>query len=429
MRRRRLARCLLLVVSLSSCGRDSNFLGYERLPVVTGAPEPSGSSDASSDSPPDMERADAGASGHGQTNHFNEVLGVTDAEVLERLNAGFDQLFYGDKNNEAIYYEVDDGAYIYDVLHGDTRMDALGYGMMVCVQLDHQKEFDNIWSYALEHLRYGAGPAAGYFHPICPLSGGECSSGHSRLGLFFAVTALLFAEKRWGDSGRFSYSEEAREQLRLMREKEVENDGIVDGVTNLFHEETALPARLSDEEWEVSTSAIMPAFFSVWADHEDDPFWERAADAGRELLIRAAHPRTGLFGEVTALDGTYPLGDETQFRDSSYVVFLALALDYSWNGPNTELEDVANRVIRFFSKFGDSYVAEYTLAGSQSNSLGSWALVAMNGSLAGIATVGEREEFVRRVWKAEIQRGTIRFFDGINQLMSLMYLGGQFRRY
>ena len=90
---------------------------------------------------------------------------------------------------------------------------------------------------------------------------------------------------------------------------------------------------------------------------------------------------------------------------------------------------MANRVIRFFSKFGDSYVAEYTLAGSQSNSLGSWALVAMNGSLAGIATVGEREEFVRRVWKAEIQRGTIRFFDGINQLMSLMYLGGQFRRY
>lgn len=422
------ARGLLILLSLSSCGRDTNFLGHERLPVTAGTSSTDSSSETTSpDSHSGTEGPDAGRSA--ATNHFREVLGYSDEEVLERIEEDFQQLFHGDKANEAIYYEVEDGAYIYDVLHDDTRMDALGYGMMVSVQLDHQAEFDNIWNYALENLRYSSGPAAGYFHPICPLSGAECSGGHSRLGLFFAVTALLFAQNRWGDSGRFDYLEHAREQLRLMREKEAENDGIVEDVTNLFDAETALPARRINDEWEVPTAAVMPAFFSVWADRDEEPFWDRAADAGRELLIRATHPRTGLIGEVTAIDGTYPQGDETQFRDSSYIVFLALALDHSWNGPDAELEQIANRVVRFFSKFGSSYVAEYTLAGAQTNHLGSGALVAMNGTLAGIATVSEREAFIRSVWEAEMQRGMIRFFDGINQLMSLIYLGGQFRQY
>ena len=59
----------------------------------------------------------------------------------------------------------------------------------------------------------------------------------------------------------------------------------------------------------------------------------------------------------------------------------------------------------------------------------SGALVAVNGALAGIATIAERERFIRVVWNEEPDEGVYRFFDGVNHLLALLFLSGKFRAY
>ena len=49
------------------------------------------------------------------------------------------------------------------------------------------------------------------------------------------VTALIFAHDRWGSTaGRVDYEAGAVDLLTVMRHKEDENGGIVDGVTDTF---------------------------------------------------------------------------------------------------------------------------------------------------------------------------------------------------
>ena len=59
------------------------------------------------------------------------------------------------------------------------------------------------------------------------------------------VTALIFAHDRWGSTtGPVNYEAGAVALLDVMRHKEDENGGIVDGITNTFDSTTALPYHL-----------------------------------------------------------------------------------------------------------------------------------------------------------------------------------------
>ena len=60
-------------------------------------------------------------------------IGISDAQVEERLSQLISTFFYDEK--ERLYFPVgDDMAYIEDTGNNDARTEGMSYGMMLCVQ-------------------------------------------------------------------------------------------------------------------------------------------------------------------------------------------------------------------------------------------------------------------------------------------------------
>ncbi|PJF26819.1 MAG: glycoside hydrolase, partial [Phototrophicales bacterium] len=101
------------------------------------------------------------------TGEYRNILaewGLTDEEIQARIDETFQQLFYGDDNNERVYYELgDDMAYIADINNNDIRTEGISYGMMITVQMDKKAEFDRLWKWAYTHMYHKEGPWKGYF--------------------------------------------------------------------------------------------------------------------------------------------------------------------------------------------------------------------------------------------------------------------------
>ncbi|MFD1903068.1 glycosyl hydrolase family 8 [Paenibacillus rhizoplanae] len=96
-------------------------------------------------------------------NLFKE-FGKSDAEIDAKVNAAFQQLFYGDNDTQRIYYPVGtDMAYILDKASNDVRSEGMSYGMMIAVQLDKKAEFDRLWKWAKTYMQNTSGTQQGYF--------------------------------------------------------------------------------------------------------------------------------------------------------------------------------------------------------------------------------------------------------------------------
>jgi oligosaccharide reducing-end xylanase len=246
----------------------------------------------------------------------------------------------------------------------------------------------------------------------------------------YVVTALLFAEGRWGNSeGVLDYGAQARGYLDVMLNKEELSGGVVQGVTNLFDRDVLLPKHIpvEDSDNQVGVGSVLPAFFEVWGMVTDEPFWFEAAQRGREFLQESAHPETGLSPARTDYSGI-PLPDEDIFNESTYGVGLANALDFLWWGVDVGQVDLADRRTSYFANYpSNPYPSIYKIDGQPLNDTPSGALVAHNGATAAIATISEREGLVRRVWETPMPQGLYRFFDGINQMQALLVLGGYYR--
>ena len=111
------------------------------------------------------------------------------------------------------------------------------------------------------------------------------------------LTALIFAHDRWGSTTTIDYETEALELLNVMRHKEDENGGVVDGVTNTFDVSSGLPFTVPTDVAAAQSfgrpSIVMPAYYDLWAQATGDAFWTRAAAASRDYWRRTANPTTG----------------------------------------------------------------------------------------------------------------------------------------
>jgi len=59
-------------------------------------------------------------------NLFRTLLGKTEAEVKAKMDSAFNQLFYGDDQNQRVYYPVEpDMAYIKDINNNDIRSEGM----------------------------------------------------------------------------------------------------------------------------------------------------------------------------------------------------------------------------------------------------------------------------------------------------------------
>lgn len=369
-------------------------------------------------------------------NLFGQLPGVTQDSVRMKIDAAFQQLFYGNDSTERVYYPVgSDMAYMMDVGNNDVRTEGMSYGMMIAVQLNKKEEFDRLWRWAATHMQFSSGPHRGYFAWHCTTDGTKLDSTAASDGEEWFVTALFFASARWGDGeGILSYRTEAQKILTTMLHKEEEAGH--GQVTNMFSRRDTLVAFVPSARADHFTdpSYQLPHFYELWGRWAsvDNDFWCAAARASRRLLRSAVHPVTGLAPDYSGYDGT-PVafgGGHADFRFDAWRVAMNVAMDWIWFGKDPWQVTQSDRLLRFFAREGiGTYVNQYTLDGQRLGNDHSGGLVAMNAVAALAATDTVRMAFVRELWTAPVPSGFYRYYDGVLHMLALLQVSGNFRIY
>jgi len=177
--------------------------------------------------------AGAVASGN-YPNLFSDLLGKSGTDVKAKIDAAWQQLFYGNGDTERVYYEVGpDMAYVKDIGNDDVRTEGMSYGMMIAVQLDKHKEFDRLWTWARKFMYHAQEPYQGYFAWHCKDDGTMIDTNPASDGETWFTTALFFASVRWGDgTGIYNYRAEANAILDTALHTSDRNPSSI--ATNMF---------------------------------------------------------------------------------------------------------------------------------------------------------------------------------------------------
>jgi len=385
-------------------------------------------------SPTSTPIAHAGAFYSGEyRNLFKEYLGKTDGEIRAKLDAAWNQLFYGSDDSERVYYPVgEDMAYITDIGNGDVRSEGMSYGMVIAVQLDKQEEFDRLWKWAKTYMYQLDGPFRGYFAWHCTTNGQKLDANPASDGEEWFVTALLFASARWGDGeGIFDYQAQAQEILHTMLHKEDQKNDVATNMFNTENKQVVFVPSIGHVSSFTDPSYHLPAYYELWERwaEQDNEFWSESAKASREFLKKAAHPQTGLMPDYANFDGTpYAADDHKDFRFDAWRTLSNVAVDYAWFAADPWQVEQSNRVLDFLASKGiDSYPNQFALDGTPLSSDHSTGLVSMAAVAALAADPAKGKPFVQALWDTPIPSGKWRYYDGMLYMLGLLHVSGNFR--
>ena len=318
----------------------------------------------------DIPRMPGDGNGAYQTHEYHDLfaeLGHSPAESRAKIEKAFQQFFYGDGQEERLYFETGANAngplaYITDWANNDARSEGMSYGMMIAVQLGKKREFNAIWNWANTYMLTTdpKNPSVGYFAWSMNTDGTPRAAGAAPDGEEYFVMALYFAAHRWGNGqGIYNYQAEADKILRGMRHhavltatgpfrihpddppfvppdhpwpspinKRLAQEAAKSGkplpffrapwemvelphtVGPMVDEDHYMIRFVPDVEADVNVtdaSYHLPAFYELWArwgPAEDREFWAKAADVSRDFFSRVTGPATGLTPERSNFDGT-----------------------------------------------------------------------------------------------------------------------------
>jgi oligosaccharide reducing-end xylanase len=368
-------------------------------------------------------------------NLFNEYLGKSDEEVQAKIDAAWEQLFYGSDDFERVYYPVgEEVAYVQDIGNSDVRSEGMSYGMMIAVQLDKKEEFDRIWKWTKTYMYQEDGPYQGYFAWHCTPKGEQLDANPASDGEEWFAMALLFASARWGNGeGIFDYRAQAQEILDVMLHKEDTKSDLATNMFNLEHKQVVFVPRLGPVSNFTDPSYHLPAYYELWARwaERDNEFWVEAAQVSREHFKNAAHPKTGLMPDYANFDGTpYGSDDHKDFRFDAWRTLSNVAVDYAWFAADPWQVKQSNRVLKFLaSQEMDSYPNQYALDGEPLSSDHSTGLVSMAAVAALAADRKTGEPFVQALWDTQVPSGKWRYYDGLLYILGMLHVSGNFKIY
>jgi len=328
-------------------------------------------------------------------NLFISLLGQTQAASETKINAAWNQLFNPSNANTIFYNGPKSGeAYVEDIADNAVRSEGQSYGMMIAVQLNHQTEFDEMWTFVKDYMwKSGSNTISWQTNT----SGGVTGSGGAPDGDEWFAAALVFAHYRWGDtSGKYNYGTEAQKTLDLVRTTDFSS------TYHLVRYFTGTDSNGTD------ASYMLPAFYQVWAcfDTANAAFWNQALTTTRAWLQTAA----GTTGNI---------GDQSSFAGAT-----------TNSSGDDKLRIVANFMsdYNFFDAdpFEATYASEYaTWVSSHSN--GSTAMLACNGLLGFGLPASSGMSWVQKLWSAAIPTGTYRYYDGALYTIALLHVSGTFK--
>lgn len=327
-------------------------------------------------------------------NLFVSIGGHTQEETDAKVAAAWDQLF-SPSNPNTVYYDGPGGdeSYVKDTGNNDVRTEGMSYGMMTAVQLDKQTEFDRLWAWVKNHMANGTGEISWH----CSTGGSKLSSGGAPDGEEYMATALIFAQRRWGDSGRFDYASEAQWVLDLIR-------------TKYFNEMYHIVKFVSGSN-NTDGSYVLPAFYQVWAcfDTENADFWDQAVSAGREFF-HAAAGSNGVIPDQSSFTGQ-ALGGAGS--DAKRCVMNIMMDTNFFAADSWQTDTYAPAYGNTMRNGGDNTAAQFSC-----NALLGFGLPEDTG-----------KSFVDKLWGAKIPSGTYRYYDGTLYMLALLHVSGAFKLY
>ena len=367
--------------------------------------------------------------------------GYSEAQVNQRLDDLWRTYFEGDEDNERLYYEVDgDMAYILDVANNDVRSEGMSYGMMLCVQLNKQKEFNKLWNWAKTNMQFKPGDEReGYFSWQLSRDASSKARTPASDGEEYFIMALMFASNRWGNGeGIYNYEAEADYIIKNCFNKPME-DYPHSSYPNLFDmtekQITFVPyasaANFTDPSYH------LPAFYELWAkwakEHNED-FRDFAAKS-RKMFPKFAHETTGLMPDYAEYNGSPHTGDgdHAGFLYDAWLCIMNMAVDFSWFRPeDVDYTALVNRQHNFFATVNGGvpkYYSVYELDGRQKNGNTdhSPGLVACNATGALASNQEVAWEFIDDFMATAIPTGRYRYYDGLLYYLNFLHVSGNFR--
>ena len=390
----------------------------------------------------------SGAVSTGRYRNLFIEAGISGKDVKQKVDAAFQQLFHGNPDTEAIYYESGKNAngklaYVTDIAHHDVRSEGMSYGMMIAVQMDKKEEFDAIWNWSKTYMyRDEPGhPARGYFSWSMKTDGTVNDETPAPDGEEYYTMALYFAANRWGNgAGLYNYRAEADRLLNQMLHREVVTGQTKRGpysAGNMFEEKYKMVRFVPgvDRGGFTDPSYHLPAFYELWAQWgppADREFWEQAAQASRDFFQKATNPQTGLAPDYANFDGTPYAGrfntGAANFRYDAWRTEMNWSVDWSWWAKDPRERQLSDRIQAFFASKGmATYGSLFTLDGNQTNATHAPGLIATNAAASLAATDPRATDFVKALWETPTPSGQQRYYDGTLYMMSLLHCSGQFR--
>ena len=374
-----------------------------------------------------------------------QLIEKTDAQVDEKIQSAYNQLFFGNAESERICFDHREFKYIVDIGHSDVRSEGMSYGMFITARLCQEKTFHALWSFTKKFLQNHRGDYAPYFAWQVGIPNKDHANfykmdrGAAPDGEEYIAAALLIAAKNFNNP---EYKREAVELLKQMLYKKTSGK-----VRPMFDKERAM-VRFSPMEGNDYTdpSYHTLSFYRLFADATKNPIWNRIYEKSIAYLKKAMHPETGLSADYSEFDGSPKLTDFNPmsgfFSGDAWRVALNLALDFTWEIPGTREalredakkfeREAIRRLLKFFAA-RRPYMADYNVDGSgfPKNARPQTAgLTAMNAAATSVLDLSSTEDaalakpFLLDFWNTPVPTGTWRYYDGLLYLLGLLALKG-----
>lgn len=369
----------------------------------------------------------------GQYRNILQEAGYSQEEINSKLQAIKQQFFEGDAENGRLYYELgSDEAYILDTGNDDVRTESLSYGMMICVQLNMQTEFDKLWRFTKNHSMHKSGANKGYLAWQLNTDGSIKDGNAAPDGDEYIATALMFAAGRWGSNTTgIDYWKEANYILDNMLSKGHYINSSHVNMFNADHQIVFVPYAQSAVH--TDPSYHMPAFYELWSKwaNNNRQFWKACADKSRAMYPLFAHETTGLMPDYAEFEGGPRAGEHAGFRYDAWRCAMHMATDYMWFKGSENEYNQTKKLLDFFNGVGvKDYVALYELNGNPVYGADhSPGLVGCNAVGAMISDQKYAWDFVDDFYEMTFPTGHYRYYDGCLYFLSYLHASGNFKMY
>jgi endo-1,4-beta-D-glucanase Y len=209
----------------------------------------------------------------------------------------------------------------------ETRVEAIGFGMILTAYFGEKKEFDGLFNFYKSKRTANANNMMAWNVSCDGINDpGSASDGDIDVGF-----ALIVAYNQWGGK----YLDDAREIIRTIK------NSVICTCGGLFAVAPGYSKRIGGMWGGCDLTDIQyytPAFFRIFAEASGDNDWNKLADDTYTILNAAAHPETGLVPDWQSVGGIPGGNPDKNSGRVAYFCYDAcrvpwrVALDYLWNG-------------------------------------------------------------------------------------------------